>query len=107
MSHGHLRAWSTSRSSIVSSWDGPPRRTFRFIDIERGWIVRDSDHTAIGSVVSSGEDFLTVSRGLLSPKLYVPPTAVGEVHEGVVTLNVSAEWVLAHGWDRAGRRKQR
>jgi len=106
MSHGHLRAWRTSRSSIVSGWDGPPRHTFRFIDIERGWLVRDSDHTTIGSVVSSGEDFLTVSRGLLSSKLYVPLTAVGEVHEGVVTLNVSAEWVQAHGWDRAGRREQ-
>jgi len=95
------------RSSIVGGRDRPPRRTFRFADIARGWRVQDSDEAPLGTVVSSGETLLTVSRGLLSSKLYLPPSAVAEVHEGVVRLNVTSRWVEAQGWDRAGSRKQR
>jgi hypothetical protein len=91
----------------VGGPDGPPRRTFRFADIARGWVVQDSDETPLGTVVSSGETLLTVSRGFLSPKLYLPPSAIAEVHEGVVRLNVTSGWVEALGWDRAGSRKQR
>jgi hypothetical protein len=106
MSYGPLRRSSTSaRSPIVGGRDGPPRRTFRFADIERGWLVEDSDETSLGTVVSSGEILLTVSRGLLSSKLYLPPSAIAEVHEGVVRLNVTSGWVEAQGWDRAGSRK--
>jgi hypothetical protein len=108
MSYGPLRRRSASaRSPIVGGRDGPPRRTFRFADIARGWLVQDSDETRLGTVVSSGETLLTVSRGLLSSKLYLPPSAVAEVHEGVVRLNVTSQWVEAQGWDRAGSRKQR
>ena len=108
MSYGLLQRWRASaRSLIVGGRDGLPRRTFRFADIERGWRVQDSDETSLGTVVSSGEILLTVSRGFLSSKLYLPPSAVAEVHEGVVRLNVTSQWVEAQGWDRAGSRKQR
>ena len=108
MSYGLLQRWrAPARTPIVGGRDGPPRRTFRFGDIERGWLVQDSDQTPLGTVVSSGETLLTVSRGLLSSKLYLPPSAVAEVHEGVVRLNVTSEWVEAQGWDRAGSRQQR
>ena len=59
------------------------------------------------TVLSSGETLLTVPRGRLSSKLYLPPSAVAEVHEGVVRLNVTTQWVEAQGWDRPGSRKQR
>jgi hypothetical protein len=59
------------------------------------------------ALVNSGETLLTVSRGLLSSKLYLQPSAIAEVHEGVVRLNVTSGWVEAQGWDRAGSRKQR
>jgi hypothetical protein len=108
MSYGLLQRWRASaRSSIVGGRHGPPRRTFRFGDIERGWLVQDSDEAPLGRIVNSGETLLTVSRGLLSSKLYLPPSAVAEVHEGVVRLNVTCRWVEAQGWDRAGSRKQR
>jgi hypothetical protein len=106
MSSGLLRRWrARARSPIVGEPGGPPRRTFRFADIERGWLVQDSDETSLGTVVSSGETLLTVSRGLLSSKLYLPPSTVAEVHEGIVRLNVTSRWVEAQGWDRPGRRK--
>lgn len=108
MSYGLLQRWrAPARTPIDGGRDGRPRRTFRFGDIERGWLVQDSDQTPLGTIVSSGETLLTVSRGLLSSKLYLPPSAVAEVHEGVVRLNVTSQWVEAQGWDRAGSRKQR
>jgi hypothetical protein len=108
MSYGPLRRLRAStRSLIVRGRDGPPRRTFRFADIERGWLVEDSDEMSLGTVVSSSEILLTVSRGFLSSKLYLPSSAVAEVHEGIVRLNVTSQWVEAQGWDRAGSRKQR
>ena len=108
MSYGPLRRWRAStRSQIVGGRDGYQRRTFRFADIERGWLVEDSDETSLGTVVSSGEILLTVSSGFLSSTLYLPPSAVAEVHEGIVRLNVTSQWVEAQGWDRAGSRKQR
>jgi hypothetical protein len=108
MSYGLLRRWlASTRSAIVGGHDGPPRRTFRFADIERGWLVQDSDEAPLGTVVDSGDTLLTVSRGLLSSRLYLPPSAVAEVHEGTVRLNVTLGWVEARGWDRAPSRKQR
>ncbi len=108
MSCGPLRRWlGSSRPPGVGGPKGPPRRTFGFADIARGWLVQDSDQKRLGTVVSSGEILLTVSRGLLSSTLYLPPSAVAEVHEGVVRLNVTSGWVEAQGWDRAGSREQR
>src|SRR5664279_2455199 len=79
MSYRPLRRWTTAaRSPIVGGPGGPPRRTFRLADIERGWLVVDSEETSLGSVLSSSETLLTVSRGLLSSKLYLPFSAVAE-----------------------------
>ena len=87
--------------------DGSPRRTFRFADIKPGWVVEDCDETVLGTVASSGEILLTVSRGFLRSTLYLPPSTVAEVHEGVVRLNVTCEWVKAQGWDKSGGREPR
>jgi hypothetical protein len=106
MSYGQLQRWRTSApSTLVGGRDEPLRRTFRFADIARGWLVEDSDEIRLGTVVSSGKTLLTVSRGLLSSKLYLSPSAVADVRVGVVRLNVTSEWVAAQGWDRAGSRK--
>jgi hypothetical protein len=77
--------------------------------IESGFLTPTGspDQTSLGTVVSSDETLLTVSRGLLSSKLYLPPSALAEVHEGVVRLNVTSQWVEVQGWDRAGSRKER
>jgi hypothetical protein len=108
MSYGLLQRWRPStRSAVVTGRNLPSRRTFRFTDIKPGWLVRDSDEALLGTVANSGETLLTVSRGLLSSKLYLPPSVVAEVHEGLVRLNVTRRWVETQGWDRAGSRPQR
>jgi len=52
MSYGLLQRWRASaRSAIVGGRDGPPRRTFRFADIARGWLVEDGDEIRLGKDV--------------------------------------------------------
>jgi hypothetical protein len=87
--------------------DRPLRRTFGFADIERGWLVEDCNERPLGSVVDSGAVLLTVSRGRLSSRRYLPLSVIAEVHEGIVRLNVTSEWVEAQGWDRAAGRPRR
>jgi len=108
MSYGQLQRWrAVARSSVVSERDKPPRRTFEFADIEPGWLVEDCDHARLGIVLSSGDSLLRVSRGRLSRPLLVPPSAIAEVHEGAVRLNVARRWIDAQRWDGAGSRNQR
>jgi len=108
MSYGMLQRWRPSaRSSVVEERIEPPRRIFRLDDIERGWRVEDSQATRIGTVTNADLGTLTISRGFLLRKLYVPLTAVGVVHEGVVRLNVTLAWLEAQGWDRPGTRPAR
>ncbi len=98
MSYGLLRRWSrAARSSIIERAPGPARRTFALGDLERGWVVRDSEGRRIGTIVgwAGGGSVIVVSRGLFSV-LRVPQSAIGEVHEGVVRLNVPAAWLEAH-----------
>ncbi len=100
------RRGGAARAPIVG---GPiePRRTFRFVDLERGWLVSDSEDVRLGTIAEVGEATLVVARGLLQARLYVPASAVGDVHEGRVRLNVSGPWIVAQGWDRPGGRPQR
>ena len=108
MSYGLLHRWTTSaRSSVVDQRRGPARRTFQVTDIERGWLVLDNGGQRLGTVTGCDDDVVGVSRGFLSPRLLVPRTAIHEVHEGIIRLNVSTAWIETRGWDRPGRRTGR
>ena len=101
MSYGLLERWRRStRTAVVREETRPSRRVFRLADIERGWTVRDAEGRRIGTVVRSEDASLTIARGLLAGSLTVPSTAVAQVHEGGLTLNVSMAWIQAR---RAGR----
>jgi hypothetical protein len=81
----------------------PPRRTFRLSEICPGWDVVDNRDELIGTVVVVEDGFLEVRRGFLQPRLYVPLDGIGQVQEGVVSLNVPASWLGGLGWDRRPR----
>ncbi len=80
-----------------------PRRSFRLEDIGRGWRVVDNRDDEVGTVEDVREGYVSVHRGFLSPRLYVPVSAIGEVREGVVALNVPATWIRDMGWTRPPR----
>jgi hypothetical protein len=80
-----------------------PRRSFRLEDIEPGWEVLDNADERIGTVESVDDGFLAVHRGFLTPTLYVPTSAIGEVTEGFVALNVPNRWIGSLGWTQHPR----
>ena len=103
MSYGFLERWRQStRTAIVREESQPARRVFRLADIERGWVVRDAEGRRIGTIDGSGDGSLTIGRGFLAGSLTVPATAVGEVHEGGLTLNVTLASIRARGPSRSG-----
>lgn len=68
--------------------------------VERGWKVLAADGSEVGSVEETlGDenhdifDGLAVSTGLLSKPVYVPAEQVGEIREGIVRLELTAEQV--------------
>ena len=98
MSYGFLGRWRRStRTAVVREEARPARRIFRLADIERGWVVCDVEGRRIGTIVRSGNESLTISRGFLAGSLTVSSTAVAQVHEGGLTLNVSLAWIRARG----------
>ena len=98
MSYGFLGRWRRStRTAVVREEARPARRIFRLADIERGWVVCDFEGRRIGTIVRSEDASLTIARGLLAQSLTVPSTAVAQVHEGGLTLNVSLAWIQARG----------
>jgi hypothetical protein len=88
-----------------------PRRTFELHEIRPGWPVYDSDREPIGSVLGLVDRYLVVGRHPLwrywLTRLYVPESAIGEAHEGVVILNVPEEWLASMGWQRKPRERPR
>ena len=58
-------------------------------------MVRDVEGRRIGTIGRSGNESLAISRGFLAGSLTVPSTAVAQVHEGGLTLNVSLAWIQA------------
>jgi hypothetical protein len=82
----------------------PPQRRFDLSEIGPGWLVYDNELERVGRVVGQVDGYLTVQRCYhriyVWLRLYIPPTAIREAHEGTVLLNVPRCWVGAMGWGR-------
>ncbi|HXX59880.1 MAG TPA: hypothetical protein VEI48_01165 [Candidatus Sulfotelmatobacter sp.] len=95
VSYGLLQRWRPSTRTSVVRDRGGSRRTLTLDDIERGWRVEDSQARPIGRVAQVDWSGLTISRGFLGRRLFVPLRTVAMVHEGVVQLSVTVAWAEA------------
>ncbi len=69
--------------------------------IQPGWDVYGSDGDKIGDVAEIGPDYLLVTKGLIFVKdLYIPTSAVANVEESRVQLNVPKDQIDSMGWDQ-------
>jgi hypothetical protein len=84
-----------------------PQRRFDLGEIEPGWLVCDNDGERVGRVESQVDGYLVIRRCFggvyLWLRLYIPPTAIRETHEGIVSLNIPRRWVGSMGWARRPR----
>lgn len=67
--------------------------------VERGWKLVGSDGGGVGEVVEVREDLVVVEHGLINKEtLYVPVSALADVRDGEVVLDLPADRVAELGW---------
>lgn len=75
----------------------------RIADLQAGWDVLTNDGHRLGKVKDVGQHFIEVSGGMFSATLYVPASAIGNVDDETVYLNVARGEVDAEGWGQRPR----
>ena len=75
----------------------------RIGDLKPGWDVVTNDGHRLGSIREVGQHFVAVSGGLFSATLFVPASAIGNVQNQTVHLNLAHGEVDATGWRQAPR----
>jgi hypothetical protein len=103
VSYGFLHRWTESARSSVVRPSRPFRRVVGRAEIEPGWLVADVNGQGVGKVRGREGDFIAVSRGLGRSPLYVPLTAIAEVRDGTIRLNLSASSMGDRRWSEKPR----
>lgn len=75
----------------------------RIADLKPGWAVLTNDGHRIGRIKEVGQHFVVVSGGHFSAARYVPASAIGNVENETVHLNVAGGEVDAMGWQQPPR----
>jgi len=74
----------------------------RMTDLQRGWAVFSNDGRPVGQVEEVGQNYVLTSGPQLA-RLYVPASAIANVENEVVHLNVTQRDAGAMGWEQAPR----
>ena len=72
-------------------------------DIKPGWAVLGNDGRRFGSVRSVSQNFLIVSRSTGSSDAHVPSSAIGNVQDEAVHLNLAKREADGMGWEQPPR----
>jgi hypothetical protein len=79
----------------------------RIADLKPGWDVLTNDGHRLGKVKGVGQHFVEVSGGLFTEALYVPASAIGNVENETVHLNLASGEVDSTGWQQRPRSSDR
>jgi hypothetical protein len=72
-------------------------------DLKAGWTVLGNDGRRVGSVRDVGQNYVLASMGGLMGSVYIPASAIANVGDGVVHLNVAQRDVAGMGWEQPPR----
>lgn len=75
----------------------------RMTDLEPGWAVVGNDGRRLGTIRGVGQNYVLISRAGLSGDLYVPASAIANVDDAVVYLNVAKREAEEMGWEQPPR----
>ena len=75
----------------------------RIGDLKAGWEVVTNDGHRLGKIREVGQHFVEVSGGYFSAALYIPSSAIANVENEAVHLNVANGEVDAMGWRQPPR----
>ena len=72
-------------------------------DLKLGWTVVANDGHRLGAIRDVGQHFVLVSRTGRLSDLFVPSSAIANVDDGVVYLNLAKGDAVEMGWEQAPR----
>ena len=75
----------------------------RMTDLRPGWKVVANDGHRFGVIRGVGQNYLHVSRSGTSPDVYVPSSAIANIENERVHLNLSKRQADDMGWQQAPR----
>jgi hypothetical protein len=75
----------------------------RIADLQPGWDVLTNDGHRLGAVREVGQHFVEVHGGFFSSVLYVPASAIANVENETVYLNLARGEIDASGWGKRPR----
>lgn len=75
----------------------------RIADLKPGWDVVANDGHRIGRVRDVGQHFVRVSAGRFSAAIYVPASAIANVENETVHLNLASIEIGGMGWQQPPR----
>jgi hypothetical protein len=67
-------------------------------DLKPGWAVVGNDGRRVATIREVGQQYVTAARGGLSHDLYVPASAIANVKDDVVYLNIASSDADSMGW---------
>jgi hypothetical protein len=72
-------------------------------DLKPGWAVVGNDGRRLGTVKDVGQNYVLTSRGGRADDLYVPASAIANVRDQVVHLNLPKDAAEEMGWEQKPR----
>lgn len=75
----------------------------RMDDLKAGWAVVGNDGRRLGTVKDVRQNYVVTSQTGFAGDLYVPASAIGNVENGTVHLNVPLRNAQGMGWEQPPR----
>lgn len=75
----------------------------RMTDLKAGWAVVANDSRSLGSVKEVGQNYILMSTRGFAADLYVPASAIANIENKVVHLNVAQRDAARMGWEQPPR----
>ncbi len=72
-------------------------------DLKPGWAVLANDGRRLGSVKDVGQNYVRTSQSGAAGDLYIPASAIANVADGVIHLNLAQNEALNMGWQQPPR----
>jgi hypothetical protein len=72
-------------------------------DLQPGWAVMGNDGRRVGTIRDVGQNYVLTSRANRGGDLYVPASAIANVRDQTLFLNLARHEAEAMGWEQAPR----
>ena len=75
----------------------------RMTDLKPGWAVVANDGSRLGTIKEVGQNYVRTSQSGPGGDLFVPASAIGNVADGIVHLNLTLRDARSMGWEQPPR----